>query len=115
MKTAQANLLNSFTLIILGIWGYIDVDSPTALIPVFFGVILLLCNSGIKKENKLIAHLAVTFTLIILIALVVTRLEKSIIEGGNGLYRLIGWILTGTIAMITFIRSFIENRKSKQS
>ena len=41
----------------------------TALIPVMFGVVLLLCNSGIKKENKLIAHLAVLATVICLLGL----------------------------------------------
>ena len=35
MKTEQANLLNSLTLISLGLWGYFDAGSKTALIPVF--------------------------------------------------------------------------------
>ena len=56
MKTEQANLLNSLTLISLGLWGYFDVSSPTALIPVFFGIVLFLCNSGVKNDNKVIAH-----------------------------------------------------------
>nr|AOE11832.1 hypothetical protein [uncultured bacterium] len=53
MKTAFYNILNSVVLIALGIWGYIDytdVQSPTALIPVGFGVILLLCTIGLKKK-----------------------------------------------------------------
>ena len=57
MNTVQANLINGISLILLGFWGYLDVDSPTALIPVFFGIILLLCHRGIKKENKTIAHI----------------------------------------------------------
>ena len=112
MKTTQANLLNSLTLIALGLWGYFDVNSPTALIPVFFGGILLLCNNGIKNENKVIAHVAVLFTLLLLIALVGMRLPKSLESGGIGLYRVIAMILTSTIAMISFVRSFIANRKS---
>ena len=94
MKTTNANLLNSITLIILGLWGYFDVNSPTALIPVFFGVLLLLCNNGVKNENKIIAHIAVALTLLLLIALVVMRLPKSLDTGGIGLYRVIGMILT---------------------
>ena len=54
MKIAFYNTLNSIVLIALGLWGYIDVQSPTALIPVGFGVILLLCSNGLKKENKII-------------------------------------------------------------
>ena len=111
MKTTQANLINSFTLIILSFWGYLDTGSVTAFIPFGFGLFLLLCHNGLKKQNKIIAHVAVLLTLIILIALVVTRLQKSLDEGGTGLFRIIFMILTSVIAMITFVRSFIEARK----
>ncbi|MDC0249639.1 hypothetical protein OAK24_02050 [Flavobacteriales bacterium] len=111
MKTTNANLLNSITLIFIGLWGYFDVNSPTALIPVFFGVILLLCNKGLRNENKIIAHIAVTLTLVLLISLVGMRLPKSLDTGGIGLYRVIGMILTSALAMISFVRSFIANRQ----
>jgi len=60
MKTYQANLLNSLTLILMPIWAYFTfegtVEKPeqslTAFIPLAFGVLLLLCNGGLKKENK---------------------------------------------------------------
>jgi len=111
MTTTKANLLNSITLIVIGLWGYFDVDSPTALIPVFFGVLLFLCNNGVKNENKVIAHVAVLLTLLLLIALVGMRLPKSIDSGGIGLYRVLAMILTSTLAMVAFIRSFINARK----
>ncbi|MDG2138704.1 MAG: TMEM14 family protein [Flavobacteriales bacterium] len=111
MTTTKANLLNSITLIVIGLWGYFDVDSPTALIPVFFGVILFLCNNGVKNENKVIAHVAVLLTLLLLIALVGMRLPKSIDSGGIGLYRVLAMILTSTLAMVAFIRNFINARK----
>ena len=110
MNTSTANLINSATLIILGIWGYLDSNSLTAFIPVFFGVIMLLCNKGLKKENKTIAHIVVLLTAIILIALVGMRLPKSLEIGGLGLYRVIFMISTSTIAMIIFIKSFIKAR-----
>ena len=113
MNTVQANLINGISLILLGLWGYLDVDSPTALIPVFFGIILLLCHRGIKKENKTIAHIAVIFTLILLVSLAVVRLPKSLDSGGIGLYRVIFMVMTSAIAMIQFVRSFINARKSK--
>lgn len=111
MKPEQANLLNSLTLISLGLWGYFDVNSPTALIPVFFGVILFLCNNGLKNDNKIIAHVAVFLTLLLLIALVGMRLPKSLDTGGVGLYRVVGMILTSGLAMLVFVKNFIENRK----
>lgn len=122
MKTYQANLLNSLTLIIIGLWGYFDVSNYdlsainsfkewTALIPVFFGLVLLLCQNGIKNNSKLIAHIAVVVTLLILIALAGKRLPISIEQGGIGLFRVIAMSLTSLIALIIFIKSFISNRK----
>ena len=45
-----------------------------------------------SNGNKIIAHIAVLGTLIILIALVGMRLPKSIDQGGIGLYRVIAMI-----------------------
>jgi len=114
MKTYQINFFNGLVLILVGLWGFIDVDySPTALIPVFFGVILLLCSNGVKNENKVIAHIAVLFTLLILLALVGMRLPKSLDSGGTGLFRVITMIITSSVSMISFIQSFIAARKNK--
>ncbi len=53
MKPHKISFVNAVTLISFGLWGYIDVDySPTALIPVVFGVIILVLNSGLKKKIK---------------------------------------------------------------
>ena len=113
MKVHQANALNSISLILLGFWGYFDTDSVTALIPVGFGLILFFCNSGIKKENKIISHLAVLLTLVILIALVGMRLPKSLESGGFGLYRVLIMIITSTIAIISFVHTFIKVRQQR--
>ena len=74
---------------------------------------LLLCTSGIEKGNKVISHLAVLATLVILVALIGMRLPKSLDQGGVGLFRVIAMISTSLIAMIAFVKSFIKNRKSK--
>ena len=119
MKTYQANLLNSIVLIAMPLWSFFTyeatVDKPeqslTALIPVILGVVLFLCNTGIKKENKIIAHIAVLVTLIALLGLFMPF--KAAIEDGRGLsiFRVTAMLITGVIAMITFVRSFIANRK----
>ena len=114
MKASFYNILNSIVLISLGLWGYIDytdVQSPTALIPVGFGVILLLCTMGLKKENKIIAHVAVLLTLVILVALVGMRLPKSLDSGGVGLFRVIAMIATSVLSMVAFVLSFIKARR----
>ena len=119
MTAQKMNLINALTLVIVGLWGFIDVNTPsletgiswTALIPVFFGAIFLLCQKWIKNDSKIIAHIAVVLTLLILIALVGKRLPISIENGGIGLFRVVVMSLTSLLAFIIFIRSFIENRK----
>lgn len=111
MNASKANLINSISLIAFGLWGYFEVTSPTALIPVGFGVVLLLCYNGVKTQNKVVAHIAVFLTLVILLALIGMRLPKSIESGGLGLFRVLGMCATSLIAMVYFVRSFIEARR----
>ena len=118
MSASRANLINSISLIILGIWGFFEayaevgMEAMTALIPVVFGFILLICNRGIKNQNKMIAHIAVLLTLLILFALLGMRLPKVIDDGGIKLYRIVVMSATSLIAMIFFIKSFIEARRN---
>ena len=123
MKTFQANLINSLTLILMPLWAYLTYEgtaekpeqSITALIPLFLGIILFLCNNGIKKENKVIAHIAVVVTFIALLGLFMP-LKAAIAEDRTlSVVRVAIMLFTGMLAMITFVRSFIANRKSKQS
>ena len=111
MDSHKANIINSVALISIGVWSYLEVLSLTALIPVVFGFILLLCSKGVKNKNKLIAHIAVLLTLIILLALVIMRLPKSFDTGGLGLIRVLVMITTSLLSMLYFIRSFKANRE----
>ena len=115
MKANIVSLINSIILISMGLWGYFESDSRpiTALIPVIVGVILLLINSGVKKENKIAAHVAVLLTLLIIIGLVKPFLGA--LNRGNlaGILRVSLMILSSLWAMFTFVQSFISARKSK--
>ena len=115
MKAHTVSLINSLFLVSMGLWGYFESDSRpiTALIPVIVGVILLIINRGVKKENKIIAHIAVLLTLLIIIGLV--RPFLGTLERGNitGMIRVSVMVLTSLWAMITFIQSFISARKNK--
>ena len=115
MKANTVSLINSLVLVSMGLWGYFESDSRpiTALIPVIVGVILLLINNGVKKENKIAAHVAVLLTLLIIIGLVKPFLGT--LDRGNitGILRVSIMILTSLWAMIIFIQSFISARKSK--
>ncbi|MEM7291263.1 MAG: hypothetical protein AAF412_12990, partial [Pseudomonadota bacterium] len=71
MKAHTANLINGIALLAMPLWAYFSSVSPslTALIPAAFGVCLIACHSGVKSENKVVAHIAVLLTLIAFIAL----------------------------------------------
>ena len=109
------NLINSIALISMSAWGYIDTNSFTALIPAAFGLILLVLGTMLTNEKliKLSAHLVVLFTLLILLALVIQVLPGVVDRGGIGLIKVILMISTCSIAMIVFVKSFIDNRKSR--
>ena len=113
--TAKIHLLNSFTLIIFGIWGYLVGGSFTALIPFIFGLILLFLFRGVKNEDKVLAHIAVMLTFIILIALIVQPLKVALSSGDPGkIFRSSVMVLTSALAMISFILSFMRARRSKR-
>jgi|TARA_B100000768_G_C10941964_1_gene234085 hypothetical protein len=119
MTAVKMNLINALTLVIVGTWGFVDVNLPlldtgvswTALIPVFFGVTFLICHKGIKNGNKIIAHIAVVLAILITVALVGKRLPISIENGGIGLFRVALMCITSILLLAAFIRNFIENRK----
>lgn len=117
MEAHKASLINALTLISMGAWGYFGsmTPSPTALIPVFIGVILMVLNNGIKYDNKVIAHIAVVLTFIILIAL--TKILFKRIGDGNtmAIVRVGLMVATSLFAMIMFIRSFIAAKKARKN
>ena len=117
MKAHLASLINAILLVTLGAWGYLESETPsiTALIPVGVGVVLLAVNPGVKKEEKIQAHVAVLLTLIILLGLAMPL--KGAIERGStaGVVRVLVMILSSLFAMVTFVRSFIQARKNRES
>jgi hypothetical protein len=116
MKPFIANLINSIILIVLSSWGYFSSETPsiTALIPTFIGIILLVCTPGLIKENKVIAHIAVLLTFVILLGLIKPLLGALGRADIAAVIRVSIMIFTTLIAMITFIRNFIEVRKKRQ-
>ena len=115
MKTYVANAINAIVLIVLSAWGYFSSDTPsmTALIPTGIGLALLLCTSGFKKENKAIAHIAVLLTFVVIIGLIKPLMGSLERDDMPALIRVCVMLFTSALAMITFVRSFIEARKNR--
>lgn len=117
MKPFQANLVNAAVLIIMGLWGYFSSETPsnTALIPVLFGVIFAIATPPFKKDNKIVAHIIVLLTFLLIIALVMP-LRGALGRGDTIAAVRVGiMILTSIFAMVIFIKSFIDARKAREA
>ena len=117
MKPYQASILNAIILMAFGLWGYFASEDPsvTALIPVAVGVVLLLLNPGLRRQNRAIAHIVVILTLLIFIALIMPL--KGSIERSDtpGLVRVLVMMATSALAMVYFVKSFVDARKERKS
>lgn len=115
MNAANANLLNAVVLVAMGAWGYFGSDSPspTALIPVAFGAVLFVMTNSIRVHNKVVAHIAVLLTLLILVALVKPFTAAMGRSDTLATVRVGLMMLTSLVALIYFVKSFIDARKEK--
>ncbi len=115
MNAANANLLNAVVLIAMGAWGYFGsiTPSPTALIPVFFGIVLLVLTNSIRNEHKVLSHVAVVLTVLVVVALAAKPLGRALSENDTmAIVRIGAMIFTCVIALVYFIKSFMDARKS---
>ncbi|HEX2395160.1 MAG TPA: hypothetical protein VHI78_07430 [Bacteroidales bacterium] len=115
MKPHRITLINALTLIILGLWGYFSPADPsfTALIPVFAGVLLLAFVKGMKESNKVIAHITVFLTLILLIALIKPLTGSLSRNDPAAITRVLIMMVSCMLALAIYIKSFIEARKQR--
>ncbi|MEM6538305.1 MAG: hypothetical protein AAF668_11315 [Pseudomonadota bacterium] len=117
MKAHTASLINALVLIVFSLWAYFASATPsvTALIPAGFGLALLACYKGVEAENKMIAHIAVLLTLVVLIALFMPL--RGAVSRGDGIAIFRVAVMGGAtaFAFLAFIQSFIEARKKREA
>lgn len=117
MKAHTASLINALLLLSMSLWGYLGSATPsvTALIPGAVGVILLAVNSGVRKQKKMQAHVAVVFTF--LIALTLAWPLVNLMKGGNTMatIRVAVMEASSLFALVFFIKSFIDARKARNA
>ncbi len=115
MKPHVANIALAILLIAISAWGYLSSETPsmTALIPGFFGIIFLALSGPFKKENKVVAHIIVVLTLLLVISLFMP-LRGAIGRSDSMATARVGIMLAaGVFALVTYIRSFINARKER--
>jgi len=117
MKAATANLLNAVVLIAAGLYGYFGVaaadgtHSYTALIPAAFGLLFLVLHKGVASANKVIAHVVVVLTLILLVICIMRFVKVE--EWGAKKYIFLACIISNAVALVAFIGSFVAARRNK--
>lgn len=116
MKAHTASLINAVILVGFGLWGYLGSETPskTALIPVVIGAIIFSLYRGVKKENKIIAHIAVLLTLLILGGLVKPLTAALEREDGMAIMRVFVMLLSTIVALVFFIKSFVDVRRARK-
>lgn len=117
MKAVTVNAINATILILAGLYGYFGVTtasgehSPTALIPSAFGLVLIILGLFWSKAPKVVSHIAVVLTLVLFI-MCAMRLAK--VEGwGSKAYVFLICTLSNLIALVAFIKSFIDARRNR--
>ncbi|MCB0727597.1 MAG: TMEM14 family protein [Ignavibacteria bacterium] len=107
MNIYRIMLANAFVLIVLGVYGFFDSGSPTALIAPAIGVILIVLAFPIKNENKTAAHIGVGLTLIAAIMFFVTGFMR------NNMIVIVMAIFT-TLALFMYIMDFKRRKQERE-
>ena len=117
MKAHTASLINALVLITMSAWGYFSSETPsiTALIPGFIGVVLLAMNGGIRKENKVIAHIAVVLTLLAFFGLIKPLMGDKAASDNMAMMRILLMMGSTVLALVFFVKSFMDARKKKDA
>lgn len=114
MNAYTATLLNGIVLIAMSGWAYLDSgESVTALIPAFFGVAFLAMSPGVKKHNKVVAHIVAVLCLVVIIALIMPLMGTFERGSALGTVRVLAMMATSVLAMVMYVKSFIDARKGK--
>ncbi len=113
MKPHFLNLVNAIVLLILGGWGYIEKDSPTALIPVFLAAILWLLTPKIREGDKKYSYTAAALTLLIIVSLLIPLRHELDLGDTMGVLRSLVMLGSSLLALSVFVKSFIDRQKTK--
>jgi len=118
MTAFKINRINSIILIIFGLWGawpylFLNEGSATSIIPIIFGLILIILGPGLKKECKIRSHIIVLLTIMILISLFMPMKGAFERDDMGAIIRLMLMIISSFTATLIFIKSFIDARKQK--
>lgn len=117
----KVNYYYALFLILIGLFGFIARYSEqgdmqvTSLIPAFFGIIFLFFTKGIKRENTIIAHLAVVLTLV-LAGVVTYMFFKNLSPEFIGSRKFFIFLFTALVSYLVlgiYIAGFIDKKQNR--
>ncbi len=117
MKAHTASLLNAIALILCSVWGYLESDfnSLSGFILAAIGIGLLSCYQGVKRESKIIAHIAVTLTAIAFVTLLLWLPSILNADDFARVARFIIMEFTAALALAFFVKSFRDARMARDA
>jgi hypothetical protein len=117
MKPYTANLINGIVCLLMGCIGYFmsETPSPTALIPARFGLIFLLTTPAMGKSNKVVAHIVVLLTFVLLLSLLMPLKGAFGRDNMGAVVRIMAMLATCTLAMVAFMKSFRDARIAREA
>lgn len=117
MNAHKANLINVITLIFMSGWTYLDAMTKdmSSLFPMYFAIILLAMNDGIKYNNKAQFYVALILSLVIMLILINPFLSASTNEDQMAVFRIGIMLLTSLLAIFFLAKSILSVRLSKQN
>ena len=115
MKPYQINTITGIVLLVMSLWAYLgsNTQSLTALIPGIFGVIFLALSGPFKNENKVVAHIIVALTFVLLISLFKPLMGVLERDDTLGLIRVVTMMAVALVALTIYVRSFRDARRRR--
>jgi hypothetical protein len=120
-KPYLINIITGLVVAIAGLYSYLSNENrpPTALIGPGFGALLLLMTPGMKKENKVVAHVVVLLTLLFGIMSIIMATKKGGVTDPEVLQRrmMVFAVMAGICFWATamYVLGFIEKKKAKRA
>ena len=111
LSPQKATLLNSITLIVVGLMSYFFSTSSTPLITVILGTLILICYVLYDDSPKLFAHIAILLMFLVFFGLFNPMMRAIGYSDPYAIARVLVMQLTTVYSIACFIVSFINARK----
>ncbi len=108
MRAFQVMLWTSIVYIIIGVYGYVDSGSATALIAPAIGIILFILVFPTKKENSVAAHIGIGLTALSMVAFFVTAFMRN-----NTLVLIMA--VVALVALVFYIMDFKKRKREREA